>query len=70
MGRDPNMGSEDLKNGSRQGDSNPSKQFFARSKFSKSAKYFFFPFIKSFKIIVSFAFSWLHLNQIRLLHHK
>ena len=39
MGRDPNMGREDLKNGSR--DSNPSKRFFARSEFSKSAEIFF-----------------------------
>ena len=42
MSRDPNMGREDLKNGSRQGDSNPSKQFFARSEYSKSGEFFYF----------------------------
>ena len=41
MDRDPNMGREDLKNGSRQGDSNPSKRFFAKSKISKSAEFSF-----------------------------
>ena len=40
MGRDPNMDREDLKNGSRQSDSNSSKRFFARSEFSKSAEFF------------------------------
>ena len=69
MDRDPNMGREDLKNGSRQGHSNPSKRFFARSEFSKSAE-FFFPFIKSFKINASSTFSRLHRNKIRLLHRK
>ena len=67
MGRDPNMGREDLKNGSR--NSNPSKRFYARSEFSKSAEFFFFPSIKSFKIIASYTFSLLHLNEVRLLHH-
>ena len=70
MSRDPNMSREDLKNGSRQGDSNPLQRFFARSEFSKSAEFVFFPFIKSFKIIASYTFSWIHLNKIRLLHHK
>ena len=67
MGRDPIMGRKDLKNGSH--DSNLSKRFFARSEFSKSAEFFFFAFIKSFKIIASYTFSWLHLNKIRLLRH-
>ena len=71
MGRDPNMGREDLKSGSRQGHSNLLKRFFARSEFSKSAEFFFFfRFIKSFKIIASSAFSRLHRNRIRLLHRK
>ena len=49
------MGRKDLKNRSRQGQGNAnlSKQFFARLEFSKSAEFFFFPFIKSFKIIAS-----------------
>ena len=64
------MGVEDLKNGLRQVDSNLSARFFARSEFLKSAKIFFFPFIKSFKIIASYSFSWLQLNKIRLLVHK
>ena len=70
MGRDPNMGREDLKNGSRQGDLNPLQRFFARSEFSKSAEFVFSPFIKSFKISTSYTFSWIHLNKIRSLHHK
>jgi len=36
----------------------------------KLQNFFFFPFIKSFKIIASCTFSWLHLNKIILLHHK
>ena len=64
------MGREDLKNGSRQGDSNPSKRIFERSEFPKSAEFFFFSLIKSFKIIASYTFNWIDLNEIRLLHHK
>ena len=63
------MGRKDLENGSHQVDLNPSKRFFTRSEISKSAEFFFFPFIKFLKIIALHIRSWLHLNTIKLLHH-
>ena len=68
MGRDPNMGRENLKNGSR--NSNPSKQFLQDYNFQTLQKNFFSLVIKSFKIIASYTFGWLNLSKIRLLHHK
>ena len=82
MGRDPNIGRAESKNRSRQGDSNPSKRFFARYESLQSfCKNIFFPL---FSLVIPPEFSdstttdllhhthliWLYLNKIRLLHHK
>ena len=43
--------------------------FLQDQNFQNQQKFFFFSFIKSFKIIASYTFSLLHLNKIKLLHH-
>ena len=62
MGRDPKIGRKDFKNGSRQGDSNPSKTLFAKSEFLKAAD--FFPFIKGGES--SSQFQWFTIAIIEL----
>ena len=38
--------------------------------FQNLQNFFSFRFIEPFKIIATYAFSWVHLSKIRLLHHK